>query len=149
MARQSLGDLLARVEDSASETRPDLVPMISPEPHPEDKSESPRPPATARASKPAPDAASSSHERVVVEGLPRYLRFVRKETRLREDQQNQLTLHARRLTRRRTSGSPRITDNTLIRIAVDLLLERIAGADGGDESALLASLSNPPGEANY
>jgi hypothetical protein len=73
--------------------------------------------------------------------LPVYLRFVRKETRLREEQQNELTVHARRLNRTRPSGTPRITDNTLIRISVDLLLGQINDLDGGDEAAILAQLS--------
>ncbi|HOY80921.1 MAG TPA: hypothetical protein PLB92_02155 [Rhodoglobus sp.] len=71
---------------------------------------------------------------------PAYLRFVRKETRLREDQQNQLTLAARRLNRAKAAGTPRITDNTLIRVAVDLLLSRIDKASGDDEVALLESI---------
>lgn len=72
-----------------------------------------------------------------------YLRLVRKETRLREDQQNQLTLQARRLNRAKSAGTPRITDNTLIRIAVDLLLERIETARGDDETAILTSVRKP------
>ncbi|CAN5179943.1 hypothetical protein BH11ACT2_BH11ACT2_20360 [soil metagenome] len=68
-----------------------------------------------------------------------YLRFVRKETRLRDDQQNALTTHARRLSRARSKSAPRITDNTLIRVAVDLLLEWIESASGDDEAAILKS----------
>ena len=73
--------------------------------------------------------------------LPTYLRMVRKETRLREDQQNLLTVHARRLNRAKAAGTPRITDNTLIRVAVDLLLTRIETARGDDEESLLESLN--------
>ena len=69
-----------------------------------------------------------------------YLRFVRKDTRLREDQLEALTSHARRLNRKRRSAGPRVTENTLIRVAVDLLLDRIEKASGDDELALLRSL---------
>jgi hypothetical protein len=71
---------------------------------------------------------------------PSYLRFVRKDTRLREDQLEALTTHARRLTRARRSAGVRITENTLIRVAVDLLLDRIGQVSGDDESGLLGSV---------
>ena len=69
-----------------------------------------------------------------------YLRFARKDTRLREDQLEALTSHARRLNRQRRSVGPRVTENTLIRVAVDLLLRRVDQASGDDEAALLGSL---------
>lgn len=75
-----------------------------------------------------------------MDDLPTYLRLVRKETRLRDDQQNQLTVEARRLNRAKAAGTPRITDNTLIRIAVDLLLDRVSRASGDDEASILRSL---------
>jgi hypothetical protein len=82
-----------------------------------------------------PDAAA-----VVPASEPLYLRYQRKETRLRDDQQNGLTLLARRLTRAKGSGGERITDNTLIRVAVDLLLARSTDLAGADEDALRASV---------
>jgi hypothetical protein len=69
-----------------------------------------------------------------------FLRFVRKDTRLREDQLESLTANARRLNRKRRSSGPRVTENTLIRVAVDLLLDRIDKASGDDEAALLESV---------
>lgn len=72
---------------------------------------------------------------------PAYLRFVRKDTRLREDQQNQLTLQARRLNRAKKNQGARITENSLIRIAVDLLLAQIEHAAGDDEEAIRLSLN--------
>jgi hypothetical protein len=59
---------------------------------------------------------------------------------LREDQLEALTTHARRLTRARRSAGVRITENTLIRVAVDLLLDRIGQVSGDDESGLLGSV---------
>ncbi len=80
----------------------------------------------ARESKPAPG--------------PSYLGFVRKDTRLREDQLEALTVQARRLNRAKRNTGLRITENTLIRVAVDLLLTRMEQASGDDEATLLESL---------
>ena len=53
---------------------------------------------------------------------PRYRTFVRKEARLTDYQLEQLTILARKLNRQRKGKGDRITENTLIRVAVDLLL---------------------------
>lgn len=71
---------------------------------------------------------------------PAYLEFERKETRLRVDQLRELTEHARRLNRMKGVGGQRITENTLIRIAVDLLLADIDRADGSTEERIRRSL---------
>jgi len=54
--------------------------------------------------------------------VPKYLTLVRKEARLREDQLDSLTSLARSLNRKRKGSGERITENTLIRSAIDLLL---------------------------
>ena len=136
MARQSLGDLLGNLDD-----KPTPAAVIADEPESEplavaEPVEVVTKPIKVRAPRPAPTLAGRDDGE-----LPTYLRLVRKETRLREDQQNQLTLQARRLNRAKAAGTPRITDNTLIRIAVDLLLERVARAAGDDESSILRSLN--------
>lgn len=75
------------------------------------------------------------------EAPPRYLQLVRKESRLRMDQVDALAVLTRQLGRRRTSrGGERLTDNTLIRVAVDLLLERADQLRGNTEDELLGSL---------
>ena len=138
MARANLGDLLGKVED------PPQVAPTKPEREPTPQVEAPAPTLepTQEAPKPLPSRPPNRGAPVVTEELgPAYLKFVRKETRLREDQQNQLTLAARRLNRVKAAGTPRITDNTLIRVAIDLLLQRIDGASGNDESSLLESLN--------
>ena len=56
---------------------------------------------------------------------PTYLTYVRKECRLRPDQLDALTALARRLNRERKGRGERITENTLIRWAVDMLLEKL------------------------
>lgn len=52
----------------------------------------------------------------------RYDQLERKETRLRPDQYNSLSELSRGLNRQRHGRGERITENTLIRVAIDLLL---------------------------
>jgi hypothetical protein len=74
-------------------------------------------------------------------GVPKYLRLVRKEARLSADQFDALTDLARRLNRRKPKGvGERITENTLIRVAVELLLAQADRVEGTTEDELLASL---------
>jgi hypothetical protein len=74
-------------------------------------------------------------------GIPLYQQLIRKETRLTESQIDRLNTLARRLNRsKRDKGSPRITENTLIRVAVAYLLERGEGLTGSTEEELLQSL---------
>jgi hypothetical protein len=78
---------------------------------------------------------------------PLYRRFARKEARLREDQFIALSRLVRILARRRTTRSlPRLTENTLIRVAIDLLLTRADQLTGDTEAEIRASalVSQPP-----
>jgi hypothetical protein len=70
-----------------------------------------------------------------------YSRLDRKETRLRPDQYERLTEHARRLNRAKGPGGERITENTLIRVAIDMLLERTDDLAGKTESELRNSVT--------
>lgn len=85
--------------------------------------------APTRRTPPAPES-----ERV------HYSSLIRKEARLRDDQIESLTLRARKLSRNKASTEPRITDNTLIRVAVDLLLAREADLQGTSEAELRKSV---------
>lgn len=88
--------------------------------------------ATVRQIKPAPEP---QHEHV-----PLYLELTRKEARFRQDQLNALTTLTRQLNRRRASTGERITDNTLIRVAVDMMLEVAESLNGATETDLLAAV---------
>jgi hypothetical protein len=72
--------------------------------------------------------------------LPKYLKLVRKEARLREDQLDSLTSLTRSLNRQRKGSGERITENTLIRVAVDLLMNQSDELKGTTEQELLASI---------
>ena len=76
--------------------------------------------------------------------LPRYLQLVRKEARVRSDQAEWMAMEVRRInsSRRRRDGvvGERITDNTLIRVALDLLRARGADLGGTTEDELVRSV---------
>lgn len=79
------------------------------------------------------------------QALPPYLQLVRKEARIRADQADQLAVEVRRLNQARKHRSgpvgERITDNTLIRVAIDLLLSRVDDLVGSTETELRNSVS--------
>lgn len=76
---------------------------------------------------------------------PYYRRLARKEARVREDQYVALSRLVQVLSRRRVVRSgPRLTENTLIRVAIDLLLERADRLAGDTEVDLRASVLDLP-----
>ncbi len=77
----------------------------------------------------------------------KYLQLERKEVRLRLAQLDDLTAITRRLNRARKGKGERLTENTLIRVAIDLLLENTHQLQGITEDELLASLELPPGKS--
>lgn len=126
MARANLSALLGNVETPApAVTDPGTGPSAD-----ASMAAAPR----TRPARPRPESAQ------VEESAALYLRLVRKEARLREEQYAALTQHARRLSRARRGQGARITENTLIRIAVDLMLDQIDRAVGIDEYELRESL---------
>lgn len=76
--------------------------------------------------------------------LPRYLRLTRKEVRFRDEQLAALDSLTRRLVRARRGLSrgeaERLTENTLVRVAVDLLLHHSETLAGATEEELLHSV---------
>ena len=74
--------------------------------------------------------------------LPPYLTYVRKECRLRPDQLDALTALARRLNRERKGKGERITENTLIRWAVDAFLRAASSLEWEALSAWLKEEGN-------
>ncbi len=97
--------------------------------------------APARVVEAAPEVRESGTSEVPAVD-PTYNAYVRKETRLRQDQLDDLAVLARRLNRTRGRDRRRITENTLIRVAVDALLDRQATLAGRSEDELRA-MSEP------
>ena len=76
--------------------------------------------------------------------IPKYLALERKEARLRRDQVDALAALARRVNRRKSSrGGERITENTLIRVAVDWLLDQEEYVGGSTEEEIRRGLGVP------
>jgi hypothetical protein len=92
--------------------------------------------------KQAPGVTQRHHAPVGHEdtGEPKFRRLLRKEARLRYDQATALTELRRRLSRGRADRSEVITDNTLIRVAVDLLLAHADELHGDTEEELQTSV---------
>ena len=80
----------------------------------------------------------------VVSSHIHYTDLVRKELRLHADQADELTVLASKVQRARREKGERITDNTLIRVAVDLLLERQKELVGSTEDELRVALGLAP-----
>ncbi len=99
------------------------------------------------AAPPAPDSVTPETTPKVSDSVssrvPKYLTLVRREARIHEHQATELTRMSRRLNRLRTqqgSAGERITDNTLIRVAIDLLLQHEPQLAGISEDELRSSL---------
>jgi len=75
-----------------------------------------------------------------VSEVPRYLTLVRKEARVRADQAHALAELRRRVAAQRRNKAEPITDNTLIRLAVDLLMAHADRLAGDTEEELRAAL---------
>ena len=76
------------------------------------------------------------------ESVPKFQQLTRKEARVREDQYAALSALARILMRSRGARVERITENTLIRIAIDVLLEHRDLLRGSDADALRKSVTS-------
>lgn len=144
MARQSLSNMLGdgggslhAVPKSTADTA-----RRAPEPTPTQRAEPrsrPTPTAAPRTSgaKKTP-AQQTKHTPAADE--PKYLTLQRKEARLTDEQLDELTSLTRRLNKLRKGAGERITDNTLIRVAVDLLLQDTGRLTGTTEDELRRSV---------
>ena len=138
MARADLSAMLGRLEDEPGPTAKKSSEPIAPATTPRESSTKPRV---------TPDSPAKTSKKTIAPELetlpgPRYSRLDRKETRLRPDQYEGLTEHARRLNRAKGTGGERITENTLIRIAIDMLLARATELDGKTEEQLRKSVTS-------
>lgn len=75
-------------------------------------------------------------------GLAKFARLMRKDARVRPDQDAALAALAKSLMRRRSVKAERITENTLIRVAIDLLLTRAESLRGSTEDELRESVAS-------
>jgi hypothetical protein len=80
--------------------------------------------------------------------LPRYLTLVRTEARIRDDQTAALAALRRRVAAARTDKKERITDNTLVRVAIDLLLAHADQLAGNTEEEIRRSVVPDPAQCS-
>ena len=144
MPRQSVADLLNEADETGS-AAPAVLPPRPPAAEPAPSAPSPRPGASAGPRRSAVPRAGRS--RTGTAGLtesqtPKWQRLERKELRLRGDQLDELARLRRGLNRQRGGEGERITENTLIRVAVDLLLARADQLRGATEDELRQSVTS-------
>jgi hypothetical protein len=138
MPRQSVADLLGEVDQAPAVLPPRLAPAEAAPAAVAEKPE-PRRPAPRRVARGPGDAGTAG---VTESQIPKWQRLERKELRLRADQLDELARIRRTLNRQRGGEGERITENTLIRVAVDMLLGRTGKLRGTTEDELRKSVTS-------
>jgi hypothetical protein len=138
MPRQSVADLLGEVDQAPAVLPPRLAPAEAAPAAAVEKPE-PRRPAPRRVARGPRDAGTTG---VTESQIPKWQRLERKELRLRADQLDELARIRRTLNRQRGGEGERITENTLIRVAVDMLLGRAGKLRGTTEDELRKSVTS-------
>lgn len=142
MPRQSVADLLGEVDQAPPAAPPVVPPRLAPaEAAPAAAVEKPEPrrPAPRRV---APGPRDAGTAEITESQTPKWQRLERKELRLRADQLDELARIRRTLNRQRRGEGERITENTLIRVAVDMLLGRAGKLRGTTEDELRKSVTS-------
>jgi len=138
MPRQSVADLLGEADQAPAVLPPRLAPAEAAPAAAVEKPE-PRRPAPRRVARGPRDAGTAG---VTESQIPKWQRLERKELRLRADQLDELARIRRTLNRQRGGEGERITENTLIRVAVDMLLGRAGKLRGTTEDELRKSVTS-------
>lgn len=132
MARASLGNLLSVASDQGTAKPP------NPSSEPQSPGEVVNP--AAKATQPAMPRKPTRQAAKPAQGAYHWTEYERLEARLRDEQVAKLDVLTRRLNKRRLGAGERITKNSLLRVAVDLLLECEGDLVGTTEAEILASL---------
>jgi hypothetical protein len=138
MPRQSVADLLGEPDQAPAVLPPRLAPAEAAPSAAVEKPESRRS-APRRVARGPRDAGTAG---VTESQIPKWQRLERKELRLRADQLDELARIRRTLNRQRGGEGERITENTLIRVAVDMLLGRAGKLRGTTEDELRKSVTS-------
>jgi hypothetical protein len=138
MPRQSVADLLGEVDQAPAVLPPGPAPAEAAPAAAAEKPE-PRRPAPRRVARGPRDTGTAG---VTESQIPKWQRLERKELRLRADQLDELARIRRTLNRQRGGEGERITENTLIRVAVDMLLGRAGKLRGTTEDELRNSVTS-------
>jgi len=138
MPRQSVADLLGEVDQAPAVLPARLAPAEAAPAAAAEKPE-PRRPVPRRVARGPRDTGTAG---VTESQVPKWQRLERKELRLRADQLDELARIRRTLNRQRGGEGERITENTLIRVAVDMLLGRAGKLRGTTEDELRKSVTS-------
>jgi len=138
MPRQSVADLLGEVDQAPAVLPARLAPAEAVPAAAAEKPE-PRRPTPRRVARGPRDTGTAG---VTESQVPKWQRLERKELRLRADQLDELARIRRALNRQRGGEGERITENTLIRVAVDMLLGRAGKLRGTTEDELRKSVTS-------
>ena len=138
MPRHSVADLLGEVDQAPAVLPARLAPAEAVPAAAAEKPE-PRRPAPRRVARGPRDTGTAG---VTESQVPKWQRLERKELRLRADQLDELARIRRTLNRQRGGEGERITENTLIRVAVDMLLGRAGKLRGTTEDELRKSVTS-------
>lgn len=139
MPRQSITDLLSEA-DQATPAEPSALPPRPAELAAAVAVTSPR--ARSGTRHPARPPRSAGTAGLTESEAPKWKRLERKELRLRADQLDELARLRRSLNRQRGGQGERITENTLIRVSVDLLLAHAGRLSGATEDELRESVTS-------
>lgn len=124
---REIGEQTAEKMDGAASSSPTSEP---PSHH------APEPPTAPAARREEPKAPSTPTK----QPRARYDELERKEARVRLDQYEALQALSRQLNKSRNRRGERITENTLIRVAIDLLNARASELEGATEAELRKSV---------
>lgn len=133
MARRDFGSMLGNIEAAAAKQDADVTPAEAPQ-HAV-KAAAPKPRKAQKTSTQEPPASVRD-----LAGGVGYDKLEAKAARIHERQVTALADLARRLNKQRGGEGHRITENTLIRLGIDLLLECSDDLTGTTEAELAASL---------
>lgn len=140
MARRDFGSMLGNMEAQAAKQAAETPVAPAPTAPGPAAQAAPKPRKTQKATpakKPATQEPAATKE---LAGGVGYDKLEAKAARIHERQVTALADLARRLNKQRAGEGHRITENTLIRLGIDLLLERSDELTGTTEAELAASL---------
>jgi hypothetical protein len=140
MARANLGSLLGVANAGTPDATID-EPQAPAAPTRQAPAAAPTPAEKTPAAKTTPAPRTRQRRPAATPTPGHWSEYERLEARLRDDQVEELDALARRLNKQRGQGEgERITKNTLLRVATDLLLANTADAAGTTEKEIRSSL---------
>ena len=134
MGRANLGNLLSVASDQGAEKPTGVVGVTPAASGPAKAAE------TGEATTASPPRKALRASTKPTQSTQHWTEYERLEARLRDDQVAKLDVLTRQLNKRRDGAGERITKNSLLRVAVDLLLEREGDLGGATEAEILTRL---------